>query len=304
MESLIYLFVPMVLGTAFTLMNSIKIINEGNEALVERFGQYSRKLNPGLNIVLPVLETIVVEETTREKVLGIEPQYAITKDNVSLKVDAVVYWQIIDLERTFYVVEDIKKAIENLVLTTLRSAIGRLKLEETYSSRDKINRSLLEQLDEATANWGVKVTRIEVREISPAKNVMDSLELERAAESKKRAEIAETEGIVQSIELLSAVLKTKPDAKRVLEFLVAQRYVEANEKLGSSPNSKVLFMDPNALNEAMHGLMGQNRYANSPTFSEPPPAAPPGPPAPPATPANPPKPENGSTAPLPPPDEA
>ncbi|WP_072619796.1 SPFH domain-containing protein [Spirulina major] len=300
MESLIYLFVPMVLGTAFTLMNSIKIINEGNEALVERFGQYSRKLNPGLNIVLPVLETIVVEETTREKVLGIEPQYAITKDNVSLKVDAVVYWQIIDLERTFYVVEDIKKAIENLVLTTLRSAIGRLKLEETYSSRDKINQSLLEQLDEATANWGVKVTRIEVREISPAKNVMDSLELERAAESKKRAEIAETEGIVQSIELLSAVLKTKPDAKRVLEFLVAQRYVEANEKLGSSPNSKVLFMDPKALNEAMHGLMGQNRYANPSEFhdvtAESPAVAPANPPQP--------QPENGSTAPNTPTHEA
>ncbi|MDB9493387.1 paraslipin [Spirulina major CS-329] len=300
MESLIYLFVPMVLGTAFTLMNSIKIINEGNEALVERFGQYSRKLNPGLNIVLPVLETIVVEETTREKVLGIEPQYAITKDNVSLKVDAVVYWQIIDLERTFYVVEDIKKAIENLVLTTLRSAIGRLKLEETYSSRDKINQSLLEQLDEATANWGVKVTRIEVREISPAKNVMDSLELERAAESKKRAEIAETEGIVQSIELLSAVLKTKPDAKRVLEFLVAQRYVEANEKLGSSPNSKVLFMDPRALNEAMHGLMGQNRYANTSEFHDVTPESPP------VAPANPPQPqpENGSTAPNTPTHEA
>lgn len=301
MESLIYLFVPMVLGTAFTLMNSIKIINEGNEALVERFGQYSRKLNPGLNVVLPLLETIVVEETTREKVLGIEPQYAITKDNVSLKVDAVVYWQIIDLERTFYVVEDIKKAIENLVLTTLRSAIGRLKLEETYSSRDKINQSLLEQLDEATANWGVKVTRIEVREISPAKNVMDSLELERAAESKKRAEIAETEGIVQSIELLSAVLKTKPDAKRVLEFLVAQRYVEANEKLGSSPNSKVLFMDPKALNEAMQGLMGQNRYSHAQVFQDTPPASPPIPPAPPAHPSNP---ENGSNASPTPPDEA
>ncbi|MEA5420394.1 stomatin-like protein [Spirulina sp. CCNP1310] len=284
MNSLLYLLVPAILGGVFTLMNSIKIINEGNEALVERFGQYSRKLTAGPNIVLPLLESIVVEETTREKVLDIEPQYAITKDNVSLKVDAVVYWRILELERTFYVVEDIKKAIKNLVLTNIRSAMGRLKLEETYSSRGRINQSLLEQLDEATGDWGVKVTRIEVREISPAATVMESLELERAAESKKRAEIAETEGIVQSIQMLSDVLDQKPDAKQVLEFLVAQRYVEANEKLGNSPNSKVLFMDPNALNEAMQGLMS-NRYhrlgPDLPPTPEPPPAPPAAPPSPP-----------------------
>ncbi|TVQ59132.1 MAG: paraslipin [Spirulina sp. DLM2.Bin59] len=285
MNSLLYLLVPAVLGGVFTLMNSIKIINEGNEALVERFGQYSRKLTAGLNIVLPVLETIVVEDTTREKVLDIEPQYAITRDNVSLKVDAVVYWRILELERTFYVVEDIKKAIKNLVLTNVRSAIGRLKLEETYSSRDRINQSLLEQLDEATGDWGVKVTRIEVREISPAATVMESLELERAAESKKRAEIAETEGIVESIQMLSDVLDQKPDAKQVLEFLVAQRYVEANEKLGNSPNSKVLFMDPNALNQAMHSLMNNPHHhfpePDHPAPPEPPPNPPTAPPSPP-----------------------
>lgn len=242
-------------GAVLTLINSIKIINEGNEALVEQFGQYSRKLTPGLNLVLPFLETIVVEETTREKVLEVEPQYAISQDNVSLKVDAVVYWQIIDLERTFYVVEDIKSAIKNLVLTTLRSAIGRLKLEDTYSSREKINQTLIEQLDEATSNWGVKVTRIEVREITPAPSVMESLEMERAAESKKRAEIAETQGIVRSIELLSEVLESQPNARHVLEFLVAQRYVEANEKLGDSENAKVVFMDPKVLNDAITDLM-------------------------------------------------
>lgn len=245
-------------GGLLTIFSSIRIISEGNEALVERFGRYDRKLSSGLNMVLPVLETIVVEDTIREKVLDIDPQQAISKDNVSLRVDAVVYWKIMDLERTFYAVEDIKSAIQNLVLTTLRSQIGLLELDETYSSRDKINKALIKQLDEATEAWGVKATRIEVREISPAKNVMDSLELERAAESKKRAEIEEARGIVESIEMLTDALEKKPDAQRVLEFLVAQRYMDASEKLGESDNSKVVFMNPKMLNEAITDLMGDD----------------------------------------------
>jgi len=270
MDALFYATITLALGSIGYAFASLKIINEGNEALVERLGQYHKKLNPGLNFVVPLLDTIVVEETTREKVLGIEPQSAITKDNVSLKIDAVVYWQIIDLEKTFYVVEDIKEAIENLVVTTLRSAIGRLELEETYSSRDRINQLLLQQLDEATANWGVKVTRVEVREISPAKTVMESLEQERAAESKKRATLLETEGTVRSIEMLSTALRTQNNAHEVLNFLVTQRYVEANEKLGASANSKIVFMDPRALTEAMSDLI----------FDHSNPPAPPTPPAP------------------------
>ncbi|WP_017306255.1 SPFH domain-containing protein [Spirulina subsalsa] len=255
MDILLYSVIAAFISTVGAFLASIRIINEGNEALVERLGQYNKKLTPGLNFIVPVVDSIVVEETTREKVLGIDPQNAISKDNVSLRVDAVVYWQIIDLEKTFYVVEDITSAIENLVVTTLRSAIGRLELEETYSSRDKINQELLQQLDEATSNWGVKITRVEVREITPARTVMESLELERAAESKKRAALLETEGTVKSIEMLSKALQLQPDAQKVLQYLVAQRYVDANEKLGESPNSKIVFMDPNALNQAMTDLM-------------------------------------------------
>lgn len=263
MDILLYSVIAGLVATVGTFLASLRIINEGNEALVERLGQYNKKLTPGLNFVVPFFDSIVTEESTREKVLGIEPQNAITKDNVSLKVDAVVYWQIIDLEKTFYVVEDITAAIENLVVTTLRSAIGRLELEETYSSRDKINKELLQQLDEATGNWGVKVTRVEVREITPARTVMESLELERAAESKKRATLLETEGTVRSIEMLSKALQAQPDAQKVLQYLVAQRYVDANEKLGESPNSKIVFMDPKALNEAMADLMSHRYHPES-----------------------------------------
>ncbi len=273
MDALFYAIITLALGSIGYAFASLKIINEGNEALVERLGRYHKKLEPGLNFVVPLLDSIVVEETMREKVLGIEPQSAITTDNVSLKIDAVVYWQIIDLEKTFYVVEDIKSAIENLVVTTLRSAIGRLVLEETYSSRDRINQALLEQLDEATANWGVKVTRVEVREIAPAKTVMESLELERAAESKRRATLLETEGTVRSIEMLSEALKTQNNAQEVLNFLVTQRYVEANEKLGGSSNSKIIFMDPKAMTEAMSHLI-MNRQESAPSLHNPVPPPP------------------------------
>ena len=263
MDALFYIVISLIIGSGSMLLTSMRIVNEGNEALVERLGRYNNKLSPGVNFVLPFLDAIVVEETTREKVLGIEPQKAISKDNVSLKIDAVIYWQILDLEKAFYAVEDIQAAIENLVVTTLRSEIGRLDLDETYSSRESINRKLLQQLDEATGNWGVKVTRIEVKEIEPSKTVMDSLEVERAAESKKKAAILETEGTVQSIKMLSDALNKQPNAQEVLSYLIAQRYVDANEKLGNSPNSKILFMDPKALNEATTDLMsGRDRNSS------------------------------------------
>ena len=236
-------------------VGSLKIINQGDQALVERLGKYKRTLKPGLNFILPLIDNIVWEDTTRERVLNVEPQQAITQDNVSLKADAVIYWQILDLAKTHYGVEDIEEAIRNLVVTTLRSAIGRMKLEETYASRAKINQELLEPLDEATGGWGVKVTRVEVRDITPAKNVLEALELERAAESKKRAAIREAEATVESMEMIAEALQKKSTNREVMKFLVAQKYVDANFRLGQSKNSKILFMDPSALSEAVGNLL-------------------------------------------------
>lgn len=247
-------------------VGSVKIVNQGNQALVERVGRYHRKLKPGLNFVVPFIDTIVLEDTIREQVLDTEPQIAITKDNISLEVDAVVYWRILELERSYYEIQDIEKALTNLVVTTMRSEIGRMELEQTYSSRSEINQALLQQLDEATGIWGVKVTRVEVQNITPPQTVLESLELERAAESKKRAAIleaegkkqaaiSEAEGTVRSLQLLSDVLRAHPNSQAVLQYLVAQRYVDANYKLGESENSKIVFMDPKALTEAISELV-------------------------------------------------
>ncbi|MEO1144998.1 MAG: paraslipin, partial [Cyanobacteria bacterium J06638_22] len=160
------------------IVGSVRTISEGNEALVERLGKYHKKLNPGLNFIVPFLDTIVLEEPIKERVLDTEPQEAITRNNVSVKVDAVLYWRILQLERTYYAVEDVETALQNLATTTLRSEIGRMDLAQTFSSRNEINQSLLQQLDDATATWGVKVTRVEVQRITPARTVMEAMELE------------------------------------------------------------------------------------------------------------------------------
>lgn len=253
MESVLAALALVIIG--YTI-GSVKIVNQGSEALVERLGRYHRKLTPGMNFVVPFMDSIVLEDTTREQVLDVEPQEAITKDNVCLTVDAVVYWRILELERAYYAVEDVELAIKNLVMTTLRSAMGQMKVEETYSSRSEINQTLLNQLDEATATWGVKVTRVEVQNISPPNTLLESMAQQRAAEIRKRAAISEAEGTVESMRLIADALRAQPNTREVLQYLVAQRYVDANQKLGESPNSKVVFMDPRALTEALGELMG------------------------------------------------
>ena len=182
-----------VFGT--TAFKGVRIVNQGNEALVETLGKYSgRKLQPGLNFIVPVLDRVAYQETIREKVLDIPPQQCITRDNVSISVDAVVYWRIMDLEKAFYKVENLQSAMVNLVLTQIRSEMGKLELDQTFTARTEVNEVLLRELDVSTDPWGVKVTRVELRDIAPSKAVQDSMELQMAAERKKRAAILNSEG--------------------------------------------------------------------------------------------------------------
>jgi regulator of protease activity HflC (stomatin/prohibitin superfamily) len=237
-------------------IGSTKIITQGNQALVERLGKFHKKLEPGLNYIIPFIDRVAVEDTIREQVLDIPAQQAITKDNISVEVDAVVFWKVEDLMKAYYNVEDVERAIEELVTTTLRSSIGELELDQTYSSRSDINRNLLVHLNEAANDWGVKVIRVEVQELKPPADVLESLAKARAAETQKQAEIFKAQGTVESIEMLSKALLEQPNSKAVLQYLIAQRYVDANQKLGESPNSKVVFMDPKALSEAITDLIG------------------------------------------------
>ncbi|MEB3190003.1 MAG: SPFH domain-containing protein [Snowella sp.] len=192
MEAFFFLFILTFGGS--TLFGSVKIVNEKNEYLVERLGSYNKKLTPGLNFVIPFMDRVVYQGTIREKVLDIPPQSCITKDNVSITVDAVVYWRIVDMEKAYYKVENLQSAMVNMVLTQIRSEIGKLELDETFTARSEISESLLRDLDISTDPWGVKVTRVELRDIMPSKAVQESMELQMAAERKKRAAILTSEG--------------------------------------------------------------------------------------------------------------
>jgi regulator of protease activity HflC (stomatin/prohibitin superfamily) len=187
------LVIAAVLG--FGGLSGIKVINQGDEALVERLGKYSgKKLKPGLNYLVPMIERVSFKQTIRERVIDIPPQQCITRDNVTITADAVVYWKILDMERAYYKVENLQSAMVNLVLTQIRSEIGKLELDETFTARAQINEILLRELDEATDPWGVKVTRVELRDIVPARAVLDAMEMQMSAERKKRAAILTSEG--------------------------------------------------------------------------------------------------------------
>jgi len=201
------------------LASSVRIINQGNEALVERLGSYNKKLNPGLNFVAPFIDRVAFQDTIREKVLDIPPQPSITRDNVAITVDAVIYWRVVDMEKAYYKVQDLHAAMVNLVLTQIRAEMGQLELDETFTARSQINENLLHELDVATDPWGVKVTRVELRDIIPSKAVQEAMEMQMSAERRKRALILTSEGDREAAVNLA---KGKADAQ-----LLA---VEANQK--------------------------------------------------------------------------
>ncbi len=173
---------------------SFKVVNQGEEALVASLGKYKRKLPPGPHLIVPFIDSISYRGSIKEQVLDIAPQQCITRDNVSITADAVIYWRIVDMERAFYRVENLQQAMTNIVLTQIRAELGSLELDETFTARNKINELLLRDLDDATDPWGVKVTRVELRDILPAKAVQESMELQMTAERKKRAAILTSEG--------------------------------------------------------------------------------------------------------------
>lgn len=308
MEQFIFIIVLALGGSA--LAGSVKIINQGNEALVESLGKYNgRKLEPGLRLLTPFVDKIVYKGTIREKVLDIPPQQCITRDNVSISVDAVVYWRIMDMEKAYYKVENLQSAMVNLVLTQIRSEMGKLELDQTFTARSEINEILLRELDVSTDPWGVKVTRVELRDIVPSKAVQDSMELQMAAERRKRATILTSEGeresavnsargkaeahildaearqkavildaeaqqktivlkaqavrqeqvlkaqaTAEALQIIAKTLKTDPNARESLQFLVAQQYMEMGLKIGASDSSKVMFMDPRTIPATLEGM--------------------------------------------------
>jgi regulator of protease activity HflC (stomatin/prohibitin superfamily) len=251
-----------------TLAGSVKIINQGDEALVEFLGRYDgKKLDPGLNFITPFLSQVVFQETIREKVLEIPPQNCITRDNVSISVDAVVYWRIMNIERAYYKVQNLQAAIVNLVLTQIRSQLGKLELNETFTARTEVNKMLLRELDIATEPWGVKVTRVELRDIVPSKTVQGAMELQMSAERKKQAAILTSEGEREAVvnsargEAEAQIIEAEARQKAAILEAQAQQQQQVLKAQGTAAAMEIIakkLKSDSLAAEALQFLLAQN----------------------------------------------
>jgi regulator of protease activity HflC (stomatin/prohibitin superfamily) len=227
------LMVPVVVVLAVLGLGGVKVTSSSRSMLVERLGKYNRQLQPGLSFVLPGLERVVSHESLKERVLDIPPQQCITRDNVAIEVDAVVYWQLLEHSRAYYAVDNLQAAMVNLVLTQIRAEMGKLDLDQTFTTRSEVNEVLLKELDQATDPWGVKVTRVELRDIQPSRGVQQAMEQQMTAEREKRASILRSEGERES-QINAARGRAEAlvlDAKAKQEALLLEADAQAKQQL-------------------------------------------------------------------------
>ena len=275
-----------ILLALWILKSAVKIVPQGSEYTVERFGRYTRTLSPGLSFLVPFLDRIGSRINMMEQVSDVPSQDVITKDNAMVNVDGVVFYQIVDAAKAAYEVTGLKGAILNLVMTNIRTVMGSMDLDELLSHRDRINALLLNVVDDATTPWGTKVTRIEIKDIAPPKDLVESMGRQMKAERDKRAailvsegqrasEILRAEGEKQSqvleaegrrdaafrdAEARERLAEAEANATRMvseaiaagdiqaINYFVATKYVEALRDIATSPNQKTLFMPLEASN--------------------------------------------------------
>ena len=194
---ILFLIILLVL-VLVVLFNSIKIVREAEVYIIERLGKFHKVADAGLTIIIPFVDKVRSVVSLKEQTMDIPPQGVITQDNVTIKIDTVVFYQIIDPAKAVYEIQSLKKGIEYLAITTIRDIVGKITLDSTFSSRDLINNQLRSLLDEATYKWGCKVNRVEIQDINPPEDIRDAMERQMNAERNKRAAILQAEGEKQA----------------------------------------------------------------------------------------------------------
>ena len=299
-----YFVIALVVLAVTLVVLGAKRVPQGMEYTVERFGRYTRALRPGLNLIVPIIDQVGTRQNMMEQVLDVPSQEIITRDNAMVKVDGVVFFQVLDAATASYEVNDLLRAILNLTMTNIRTVMGSMDLDELLSQRDHINARLLDVVDDATTPWGIKVTRIEIKDIAPPRDLVDAMARQMKAERDKRAAILEAEGQRQS-EILkaegekqAAILDAEgqkeaafreaearerlaeAEAKatqmvsqaiaqgdvNAINYFVAQKYTEALQTIGSAENQKVILM-PMEASSLIGSLAGIGEIAKE-TFAK------------------------------------
>jgi len=290
MEATIFSIVFALLSGAY-IYRSFQIIEEGQIALVERFGKYQKTMEPGINIVLPFLDRVTLIKSAREQVLEISPQPCTTSDSVSVSVSGVMYWQITDLKQARYNIENVDKSLVVSLATQIQTQIGRCDLDNIIGGQERINGEILEGISSDTKDWGIKVLRVRLGEITIPNSVLQSMEKQKAAEIEKKAMISLSEGektseikkaeaealsnkvlaeserqvqleqaeaMALSIERIAEAIANHTHGKEAVQYLLAQKYLEMGQAIGQSPSSKVLFMDPHSIPGAIQSLLAMS----------------------------------------------